>query len=599
MLVLSDSGHVGRAVTEGLRARGNRVTVVLAGDGFALLDDDLITVDPRDQQGCTRLLEHLRNRSLVPDTVMHLWPLEPRSDSGTSPARISADAEAVIQRDYVWFTDFLTHLAGEVGGGPIHVLAATAGLHAVHAAEPTSPLHAPLLGAARVLPRELPGMTFRMVDLDPEERDDAARWREALCAEFAEASNGSPGGEGAASPPPRVIAHRGPRRWERVFVRSPLPPEPEADGLFRPRGTYLITGGLGGLGLTLADFLSSACQANLVLLSRRSLPPRGAWEQATDPDHLDVIRRLRMLEERGSQLLVLTADVGDPVAMQAAQQRARERFGPLHGVIHAAGVADHAIAARRERAATWRVLAPKIMGTLNLMEWAAGEPSLDFLALFSSTSAQLGGVGALDYSSANNFLDAFAMSRRNTRPHVVSIGWGLWRDVGVAARWQPSGNLGDRYAAALDGGITPAEGVQAFVRVLASGWSHVTVSPHDLEALLATGYDLLADSPDASNVVARGEPPAEAPAAPSGGAPAVASDVEDDRLESAVTELWCDVLQVENLGRDDDFFDVGGHSLLLVTLVNRLHRRFGRLVPIRRLLTEPTIARCVGILRDG
>ena len=145
------------------------------------------------------------------------------------------------------------------------------------------------------------------------------------------------------------------------------------------------------------------------------------------------IKKLENIERSGGELLIASADVTDSAAMTAVVAAAKERFGTIHGVIHAAGVLHDGIAQLKRPDIAAQVLAPKVLGTLVLVS-VLKDFSLDFIALFSSTSAVLGLAGQVDYTAANAFLNAFARSRQSSTTTVVSLGWGPWLEVGMAAR---------------------------------------------------------------------------------------------------------------------------------------------------------------------
>jgi natural product biosynthesis luciferase-like monooxygenase protein len=284
------------------------------------------------------------------------------------------------------------------------------------------PERATLLGPCRVIPQELPAIACRHVDVDlAAGRPPDARLVRALIDEV---SGGSE----------RSVAYRNGHRWIRSFEPLPLP-GPEA---FRPRpgGVTLITGGLGGIGQALAEALIAAGAHRLVLIARHGLPPRddrAGWlaTHAEDDVTSRRIRAVERLERLGGEVLVIAADVADRGAMAEAVASARARFGEVHGVIHAAGVAGGGLIALRTAEAARRVLAPKVAGTL-VLDDVFRDIALDFFVLCSSRSSILGGAGQVDYCAANAFLDAFAASTRaRGRNRAVSIDWDAWRDAGM------------------------------------------------------------------------------------------------------------------------------------------------------------------------
>ncbi|WP_286163619.1 SDR family NAD(P)-dependent oxidoreductase [Streptomyces sp. NRRL S-495] len=200
----------------------------------------------------------------------------------------------------------------------------------------------------------------------------------------------------------------------------------------------MVTGGLGGVGLALAEQLAEGVREPVLgLLGRSDFPAEEDWpawlETHGEQDPTGArIRRLTRLRERGARIALLRADVTDKRELGAALAALRARFGPLNGVVHAAGAPSTGMLARRTRADADAVLAAKTVGTLLLDRLCADDP-LDFLLLCSSVSAVLGGPGQSDYGAANAFLDAFAQWRRRQGRPVTALGWGTWEGVGMAA----------------------------------------------------------------------------------------------------------------------------------------------------------------------
>ncbi len=269
-----------------------------------------------------------------------------------------------------------------------------------------------------VLPTEIPDLELRSVDFaalgDAVQLEGAAR---ALVE------------EAVAGDYELQTARRAGRRWLRRLEPVALSDARPAELPLKSRGVYLITGGLGGLGLALSRFLAERVSARLLLTAR----------SAPGPEALAAIQELERL---GSEVLVMPAAAEDADAMRAAIDSARARFGALDGVIHAAGVpGTGTIALRKQPGEVAAVLAPKLDGLAVLVKLLGSAP-LDFVALFSSINSVLGSPGTADYASANAVLDAFVDSE--ARPpawrRVVAIDWGPWREVGMAAKLAASGS---------------------------------------------------------------------------------------------------------------------------------------------------------------
>ncbi|HEX2679345.1 MAG TPA: SDR family NAD(P)-dependent oxidoreductase, partial [Polyangiales bacterium] len=231
---------------------------------------------------------------------------------------------------------------------------------------------------------------------------------------------------------------------------------------------YLITGGLGGIGLVIARSLAQTEKARLVLVNRTPLPAREQWNdwlqrRPSDPA-CTRIRSALQLEELGAQVLVCAGDVADIDRMTEIVAQTKAHFGDLHGVIHAAGVLDDApMAAKRQRSVE-TVFGPKVYGTQVLDRVLEGEP-LDFFVLFSSTSTAIASAGQVDYVAANAFLDAYAEHARAGGRKVLSLAWGVWSEVGMGASAGArlgGGTLAQGHATKasypLFTGITPLQG---------------------------------------------------------------------------------------------------------------------------------------------
>ena len=213
-----------------------------------------------------------------------------------------------------------------------------------------------------------------------------------------------------------VVAVRGADTW--VPGREPLAAAGPRQPL-RRGGLYLITGGLRGLGLLAAQTIAANCvDATLILVSKSGRPRR--------PADLDALREL------GATACAYAADVADPEALRAVFADVTEKFGPVNGVVHAAGIAGGGLAARRTRDEVAAVLAPKVAGTENLLTCLRNCRQLDFLVLYSSRAAWRGLLGSADYAAANAYLDAIAVSGR-LDTDVLAIQWPSWTQTGMAA----------------------------------------------------------------------------------------------------------------------------------------------------------------------
>jgi thioesterase domain-containing protein/NAD(P)-dependent dehydrogenase (short-subunit alcohol dehydrogenase family)/acyl carrier protein len=271
-----------------------------------------------------------------------------------------------------------------------------------------------------VLPKELPGLTAVHIDLD-----GAASTQDISSGVLSEVLR-EPDSRG-------LIAVRGGMSYVRSVKPVDVQPGPT---LFRRRGTYIITGGLGGVALSLARELALRFSASFVLMSRSPFPPPTEWSrilgEQPDSEVARRIRGIRAIEELGSRVSIETLDVTDPTSTEEVLKRIVAQRGSVSGVFHAAGVLDDGPGLTKERAHARRVLEPKVEGSLNVVH-AAQQSGCPFVVLFGSTSAHLAPAGQVDYVAANNFLDSTAHALDSPTCRVFAVDWGIWRNLGMTA----------------------------------------------------------------------------------------------------------------------------------------------------------------------
>jgi acyl transferase domain-containing protein/NADPH:quinone reductase-like Zn-dependent oxidoreductase/acyl carrier protein len=420
-LILMDDSGLGEGLAEHLRRLGHEVATAVIGTRFDLVAANHYTVDPGSSDDFLALIEAVKIQSGVPRVIWHLWGI-----SGVSQWNLPDHLEKTL--DHGFYS--LIHLAKALGKqslvDPVQIAVVTNGMQRVSEAEDTCPEKATILGPSRVIPKEYPKVQCRSIDIVlPDSEGSRQKLLEQLIQEiWAELSD-------------TTIAYRDGKRWVEDFESVDLEGKAGSSVPLRERGTYMITGGLGGIGLVIAEYLARAVQAKLVLVGRSPFPERKAWESLLrsrgDGDPLcRKIRRVEAIESFGCEVLIVRADVSSPRQMEEAYAKAKERFGKVNGIIHAAGVPDGAIIQRRRREKTDAVLAPKVKGTL-VLDSLFKDAGLDFFVLCSSLASLLGPFGQVGYCAANAFLDAFAHSKSARSSTLTSaIDWDIWKDVGMA-----------------------------------------------------------------------------------------------------------------------------------------------------------------------
>jgi NAD(P)-dependent dehydrogenase (short-subunit alcohol dehydrogenase family)/acyl carrier protein len=276
------------------------------------------------------------------------------------------------------------------------------------------------------------------------------------------------------------------------------------------------------------------------------------------------VRAVRAMEALGSEVLVLQADVSDAEQMRAVVARACNAFGTVHGVIHAAGIGDTGVIARKERATALKVLEPKVAGTLQTFECVRSlEP--DFFILCSSLASILSPARLSDYAAANAFQDAFAHAcDRVEGTRCISINWDVWKEVGMGVTTE-----------ALPFGISNEAGCRVFDLILRNPRPQWIVSTREIGSALR----------QTERQVIRERPVSHASTSPQSREVGACS-----AREEAIRHIWSDLLGIAEPDLNADFFESGGDSLLAVQLGARLESRFETTVTLEQILRAPTIA---------
>jgi NAD(P)-dependent dehydrogenase (short-subunit alcohol dehydrogenase family)/acyl carrier protein len=568
-LVFVDRCGLGSGIVQRLEQQGHTVIQVKIGGEFSQVSDNVYTINPGVREHYDALIKAILTLEQIP-IIAHLWTVTPHLSFEES-------------QDLGFYS--LLYLAQAIGNqnvsDSLHIGVVASNIQDVTGAEVICPEKATVLGSCKVIPQEYPNLTCRSIDVVIPESgifpEDPLI--DQLIAEIAAESSDS------------VVAYRGNYRWLPIYEAVQLEKVDNKTPL-RQGGVYLITGGMGGIGLAIAEYLAQTVQAKLVLISRSTLPPKDEWEQwlaiHDDQDATTVkIRKVQALEKLGADVLVLSADVTDEGQMKAVAEQVRQVFGQIHGIFHAAGIAGSGIIQLKTPEMAASVMAPKVKGTL-VLEQTFKDTKLDFFVLFSSISSIIGGVGQVDYCAANVFLDAFAQYKASkTDSFTTSINWDAWQEIGMGTNITeiPNG-LKQQHLETLRTGITPNEGLEGLSRILQSGLNRVIVSTKDLQAVLAQRRDRIAAS---ELLDSKKTPSIQSTHARS--LQATAYVAPRNEIEQQVAELWQEQLGIELVGVNDNFFELGGHSLLAVQTVSRLREIYQVDLPLRTLLSEaPTIA---------
>lgn len=574
-LIFTDQSGVGEALTRCLERHGERYVTVSHTDSLRLIQrGDHYCINPTAPEHFQQLFTALSATSQVPfSRVVHLWNLD-SAFTETSALAALEQAQAVGCLAVMHLVQALC----QTGWSHLPRLwLVTRAAQAVGAKnEPIAAAQAPLWGLGRVIGhQEHSGMWGGLMDLDP-----ATPASEATLL-FEEIWHATDEDQIAFRDGQRYVARLVPS----MHLRRPLPPS------FRPDGTYLITGGLGTLGLLVARWMVMQGARRLILMGRTQVPLRSTW-QHLEADHPQkkLIQAIRELETLGATIHLAALDVADEAQLSTfLQEYEQEGWPPIRGVVHTAGVVEDELLLRMKTETFQRVLRPKVRGGWLLHHLLKDYP-LDFFVLFSSVASVIASLGQGNYAAANAFLDALAYHRRSLGLPAISIGWGPW-SVGMIDKL----NLAQHYTRRGIELITPEVGMQILARIL--GQSPVQLTAISANWSLAREMSPLGVLPPLFSLL--GEQAGEAATSDAdnsnGSILQRLSSVQivdrQSLLESHLQELVARVLQLDpsQFRSQESLTSLGMDSMMAIELKHRIEASLKVDVSVLELLQGTTV----------
>ncbi len=529
--------------------------VVVPGEHYQELEyAKSYSVDPRVDEHIDTFFEHLQGLGIVVDHIIHAWlvgqycadesfeALENTLSLGVLSAHACGRAAGRIAKDSNVLIDFLTCGAQQVFGDEL-----------------IRPEAAALLGPAKVIPLEFPGVQCRHIDM---EYGVNCSYAASLLKHVLESD--------VLDTPP-VYALRGKHVWqyrvEELTLHTGLP------SILKQGGCYMIVGGLGGVGLSLCQYLVDNYNAKVVLTSRSGRPSRSSHDSIETKCRLDL---LEQLEKTADRLMVLSADISDEAAMRAVVEKVELEFGTIDGVVVAAGVADYAGAIhRRTREQAIDAISSKVHGSLSLTRIFKNK-NPDFMLFSSSIASMLyhNRFGQVGYVTANSYVEAFAIKAQQQGLNAITVAWDDWKELGMSVR--AAADFSETYGSKINlvdeiHSFTPEEGVEIFKQAIDCGEPLLYVSTTDLNLRMQRDVDVV--SPFLEQALAGGE------------LGDTETALEQPSIEMLRT-IWSDLLGYDSFDDTDDFFDLGGDSLQAARLADRLTRALSIEVPLNTIFDK-------------
>ncbi|WP_016953772.1 type I polyketide synthase [Anabaena sp. PCC 7108] len=602
-VVLADGQGIGQQLAAHLGSLGENCTLVVPGKEYEQIAPFEFRIDPANPKHFQQLFEALPGVA----AIVHLWSLD------APEALIVEDLEAASKLNCGSTLHLVQALVKTYNKLP-RLWLVTRGAQAVQGYHLPGIAQSPLWGMGKVIALEHPESKCTTIDLDFQATENEVQ---NLCEEISQKDT------------EYQVAFRDQTRYAARLVRHREPSIKGATRLKIPEnqpfrlgvskrgtlenlqlqkttrlkfpdkigtqerlslgsdGTYLITGGLGGLGLLVAQWLVERGAKHLVLLSRSGLNP-------------SVSNRLEKLEQAGACIKVVQADVSDSKQLNRGWSEIERTLPPLRGIIHAAGVLDDGILLQQNWQRFERVLAPKVQGAWNLHSLTQNK-SLDFFVLFSSTASLLGNGGQANHAAANAFLDALASYRRMLLLPGLSINWGAWAEVGAAARM----GLVEQLSLKGEESIAPQQGLQVLEQLLLAPPIQVGVMPINWSRFLQQRKAL---SPFFTDLAAEIQQlgfrsTSVTPQEGDSLKKAILSGIPAERqqlLESCITEQVASVLgfSAAKFDRQESLINLGLDSLMAIELRKRLNNEMGVNLPVMKIMEGVSITSLAEVMLE-
>ncbi|MEH1850170.1 MAG: SDR family NAD(P)-dependent oxidoreductase [Nostoc sp.] len=612
VIVFINNLGLGQSVCQRLEAQNYPCIQVEAGNNFVQINSEHYVLNPADEEDYQRLIQSLKTNNYSIGHIFHLWNYETYND------RIcNLEALEVSQQKGLYSLLFLVKAIEQLHETKdnIQLLFVASCSQFILETDAIAYEKATVLGLLKTIPQEMPWLDCRHIDLPITAVEINTTH---LLSEFY-----------ALTPEPEVAYRDGQRLVPRL-QKTNFEQEPQEELPFKNGGLYLITGGLGGIGVKIARYLLEHYQARLLLIGRTSLPDESTWRNYQEgEDELKAkIQAYQQLRQLPGSILYKAVDICNlPEMKQMLLLVSSQWKTQFDGVIHLAGVFQEQLIASTTQESLTARLQQKVMGTWILHHLLPNQNN-GFFIHFSSINSFFGGTGVGAYAAANSFLEAFSTyQKQHSSWQNYCLSWSMWDETGMS-RGYPMKDLSQAkgYCA-----ISPSQGIDSLLIALAHRSSHLLIgldaskshvqrftldcqSLQQLTALFTANTRELSieqfqlcdrfGTPTQCHFIQLDEMPLTDTGeidlkqlTQSHAGLKIAEQIEPrNQVERQLAEIFQKVLGLEKVGIHDNFFALGGHSVLAAQIVSQLRETFACELPLWVLFKSSTIAELAEVI---
>ena len=562
--IFLDEWGLGEQFADKMQQNGQRVIIIDIGDEYCNHSNDRYTISSR-QEDYNQLIADLKEKQV--SCLIHLATLKSEKNIGHIQDSNRLNEKGLFSLFYL-----AKSLAHNQVSDLMKIIILTEQVYEVSGREQyLLPYHSSMIGLGKVIPMELSNVIIKCIDVD--------RYFDVQDL-LSEIGN---------SQPQYQVAYREGKSYVQQLKAGKIKEMHRDKIVLKNEGVYVITGGIGGLGLTIAKYLAIKQKINLALVGRTPVPPRALWnnilDKGEDQKTIDIVKKMIQLEKKGCNVACYAADVTDEEEMKKLFLELQATFGKVNGVIHCAGVSGNGRLVQQDISELKRTVSAKIEGAL-ILDRIVGA-NCDFFIMFSSINSIFGMIGQSFYTAANSFLDAFSFARKRAGKPAVTMSWPAWNEIGMAV----DNNV--NMEAGVFKSVTTTQALYAFEHALASQESHLIIGEINPEspylAHLDTHTWLL--PPELLKATRAHQREAFNDIKKDGNEKEIIGIDEQELTdrEIEIATIWCEELGLQRVSIFDNYYDLGGDSIQAIKIVNRMNQIYQRKVDISDIFNHLTI----------